>query len=94
MSNGMMDPYMAKLDGLNTYRVYLGQVVAHIKVDKQSTTGSLKLASLLTQNSVFMMARNFEASKDFAAFQQTAIQSHLNTIQFRKKHNKFDSSGR
>ena len=73
-----MDPFRENWDGVNTYRMYFGEVVAYIKVDKRSLGSPLKEYILLSGEQVTVIARNFDESKDFQSMIRTAQKSHLN----------------
>lgn len=78
MANGLMDPFREKSMGVNSYRVYFGQIVAYIKVDRRPLPAPFDRVALLVQDQVTFVARDFVKSKDFAAMRQTAISSHKN----------------
>jgi hypothetical protein len=79
IANGIMDPFAERWgDGINAYRVYFGQMVAYIKVDRRPFPAPLSKFALLVQNQVALIARDFGKSKDFAVMSRTAICSHEN----------------
>lgn len=73
---GALDPYLEMWSGINAYRIYLGQVVAYIKVDNRPFPSPLDELALCRQDSVYIAARNFTESKDLAAMRKTVEQSH------------------
>lgn len=83
MANGLMDPFHEKLMGVNSYRVYFGQVVAYIKVDRRPLPAPFDKLALLAQDQITLVARDFTKSKDYVAMRQTAISSNKNFQQAR-----------
>lgn len=73
---GLMDPFPEKWDGVNAYRVYLGRVVAYIKVDRRPFSYPLRDLALGRYDVLSIVQRDFVASKDFSAMAKTAQQSH------------------
>jgi len=78
LTTGLMDPFRENWDGVNAYRMYFGEVVAYIKVDKRPFGSPLKEYMLLSGEQVTVIARNFDESKDFQSMIRTAQKSHLN----------------
>lgn len=75
-SGAPMDPFREKWDGVNAYRLYLGEVVAYVRVDSQPFRSPLREIALLAQNSTTLIARSLSKSKDMAAMARTAKESH------------------
>jgi len=73
--HGLMDPFAERWDGVNAYRLYLGRVVAYIKVDRRPFRSPLVDLTLRRHDLTFVIQREFAASKDFAAMVKTAKQS-------------------
>lgn len=87
MTSGLVDPFASRWDnGVIVYRVYFGQVVANIKVDGRPTPRLFNQCALLAQDTVTLIARNFDTSKDFAAMKHTAFLSHKNSLKRFKKN--------
>lgn len=82
-TKGIMDPFPEKIDGVNSYRFYFGEVVAHIKADTHPFPNSLRKLALLEQPTVMLVARELSKSKDFSAMIHTVKQSHQN---YKKVH--------
>lgn len=78
LTTGLMDPFRENWDGVNAYRMYFGEVVAYIKVDKRPFRSPLKEYTLLSGEQVTVIARNFDESKEFQSMIRTAQKSHLN----------------
>ena len=85
---GLMDPFREKYDGVNTYRVYFGQVVAYIRVDKRQFEKPLRDLALCSQDKVSIVVRDFETSKDFSVMARVAKQSHRRVQNIRAQSKK------
>lgn len=72
LSHGIMDPHRSKFDGVNTYRMYLGETVAEIKVDARPFPRRLAELGLRLGAPVRVVMRDFANSKDLAAMRKTA----------------------
>lgn len=82
-SVAMLDPYPERWDGVNAYRLYLGRMVAYIKVDKQPFRTPFAKLSLQADGPCQIVSRNFSASKDLQVMKRTAITSARNSSTFR-----------
>ncbi len=76
MAHGLMDPFPEKWDGINAYRLYLGQIVAYIKVDRRPFEYPLRDLTLGRYDLLSIVQRDFATSKDFAVMVKTAQESH------------------
>lgn len=74
----MLDPYPERWDGVNAYRLYLGRVVAYVKVDKQPFRAPFANLSLQADGPCQIVSRNFAESKDLRAMKHTAVASAKN----------------
>ena len=76
-TKALMDPCPEKMYGINSYRFYFGEVVAHIKADKRPLPNILRPVVLL-RPTVILVDREISKSKDFAAMVHTVEQSRKN----------------
>ena len=74
----LMDPIREKWEGVNAYRLYLGQFVAYIRVDQQPFRAPFDKISLLRHPQLFVTSRSFTSSKDRLALIHTAVESIRN----------------
>ena len=65
-------PFAERWDGVNAYRLYLGRVVAYVKVDRRPFAAPLRDLTLGRHDLAFVIQREFAESKDFAAMAKTA----------------------
>jgi hypothetical protein len=75
-AHGLMDPFQERWDGVNAYRLYLGRVVAYIKVDRRPFAYPLSDLTLGRHEVLSIVQRDFETSKDFAVMAKAARESH------------------
>lgn len=76
--NMLMDPIREKWEGVNSYRLYLGQFVAYIRVDQQPFRPPFDKISLLREPQLFVISRSLKSSKDRLALIHTAVESIRN----------------
>jgi hypothetical protein len=88
LTTGLMNPFRENWDGVNAYRMYFGEVVAYIKVDKRPFGSPLKEYILLGGEQVTIIARNFDESKDFQSMIHTAQKSQQNQQNARQLRNR------
>lgn len=74
----MVNPFREKLDGVNFYRFYFGEIVADIKADTRPLPESLRTNALLEQTSVTLITRELSKSKDYKDTLNTIKQSERN----------------
>lgn len=75
-AHGLMDPFQERWDGVNAYRLYLGRVVAYIKVDRRPFAYPLSDLAIGRRDMLSIVQRDFKTSKDFAVMAKTAQVSH------------------
>lgn len=85
IADGIMDPFAEKLEGVNSYRVYFGQVIAYVKVDRRPFPAPFSKLSLLAQSQVTLVRRNFKLSKDFDVMKKTVMRAHENQSKLSKR---------
>ena len=61
--------------GVNAYRLYLGEIVAFIKVDQQPFPEPLRQYELLARQDLTIVARGLESSKDLQSMIHVLNQS-------------------
>jgi len=75
----MVNPFLVKLDGVNFYRFYFGEIVADIKADTRPLPESLRKHALLEQTTVVtLIARELSKSKDYKDMVNTIKESDKN----------------
>ena len=70
-SRGILNPYRERWDGVNTYRFYLGEIVAYIKVDKRPFDKPFSMLSLQHGAPFHVISRSLAASSDLLAIRRT-----------------------
>lgn len=84
-TTSLMNPHRERWGDVNAYRLYLGKIVAYIKIDQRSFNETFSKFSLRSSDPLRIISRSFAASKDLAAMQKTAIASHRNLFALRKR---------
>lgn len=74
----LVSPFREKWDGVNAYRFYLGLTVAYIKVDKRVFDEAFRNIALAPERPLYIVEREFEISKDFAALKRIAKSANGN----------------
>jgi len=74
--HGLMDPFREKWRGVNAYRLYFGDMVAYIRVDRRPFPPALEALALTRQSVLRVVERAFENSKDYGAMHRTAMLAH------------------
>lgn len=82
---GILNPYRRHLDGVSVYRLYLGQLVVEVKVDRQPFAGALSSLSLQSGAPCCIVSRSLTKSNDLQAMIKTVHTSDKNKIMFRAK---------
>ena len=70
-SRGILNPYRERWDGVNTYRLYLGEVVAYVKVDKRPFSKPFSRLSLQHGAPFHVISRSLATSNDLLAMRRT-----------------------
>lgn len=81
-TTALMNPHREKWDGVNSYRLYLGKVVAYVKVDQQQFSDPLASLSLQANGPCVLVTRNLAGSNDIKAMRKTARTSEVNRQAF------------
>ncbi len=82
-SRGILNPYRERWDGVNTYRLYLGEIVAYVKVDKRPFSKPFSMLSLQNGVPFHVVSRNLSTSNDLLAVKRTVQISADNMLTFR-----------
>lgn len=82
-TTAILDPRREKWFGVNAYRLYLGETVAYVKVDKRPFPSGMKAISLRSVSPVLVVTRAMSESKDLRAMKHTVQRSHKNKVDFR-----------
>jgi hypothetical protein len=70
--HGVMDPFAERWDGVNAYRMSLGQMVGYVKVDRRPFPAALAVLALGSDgNAVRVVSRDYLKSNDFKAMVHT-----------------------
>lgn len=80
-----LDPRREKWSGVNAYRLYLGTIVAYVKVDSRPFPPALNRLSLANSGTVMVAGRNFETSKEISAMRYTVMRAELNLAHIRNR---------
>lgn len=77
-TTGLMNPHRERWGEVNAYRLYLGKVVAYIRVDKRPLQAPFSGFSLRAAGPCRIISRRLATSKDLKAMRHTAVASHCN----------------
>ena len=85
IAQAVMCPFRERWQGVNAYRMYLGEVVAYVKVDSQPFTPQLRAHALPTSPVLTLIIRNLGDSKDLKSMIRTVRRSDANVKLMRAK---------
>lgn len=68
----IMSPFPERYDGVRCYRFFLGNIIAYIKVDKQSYKYPIVQSQLTPNQPLLLTKRNFWESKEHVVFKKMA----------------------
>jgi hypothetical protein len=85
-TGGLLNPHREKLEGVNAYRLYLGAVVADVKVDQRPFTEHLASQSLQSTGPCRLILRELQGSNDIMAMRKTIITAEANRQALRTQH--------
>lgn len=77
-TTAVLNPHREKWGGINAYRIYLGKVVAHIKVDQRPFAQPFASMSLQASGPCRLVTRALSHSKDIVAMQEIVITAESN----------------
>lgn len=81
-TTALLNPHRERWGSVNAYRIYLGKVVVHIKVDMRPFPEPFTSFSLRTGLPCRIISRKMAASKDLTAMRKTTVMSAQNRQQF------------
>lgn len=85
-TTGMMNPLRERWGDVNAYRLYLGKVVAYVKVDQRSFVEPFSSLSLHAGAPCRIISRQLSTSKDLGAMRKTVVTAEKNRERFRRGH--------
>jgi hypothetical protein len=77
-TTAMLNPHREKWDGVNAYRLYLGKVVAYVKVDQRPFGPVLASFSLRAPGPCRLITRELAGSNDLKAMRKTVLTAEAN----------------
>lgn len=84
LTTALLDPYREKWDGINAYRLYLGKVVAYVKVDQRPFNKPFSSLSLRGPGPCRLIQRKLSSSNDIKAMRKASITSAANLLALRR----------
>jgi hypothetical protein len=82
-TTAILNPHRERWGNVNSYRLYLGKVVAYIKVDKRPFESSFANLSLQSAGECRIVSRKLSQSKDLNAVRKTVGAAERNKQNFR-----------
>ena len=84
-TTAMLNPHREHWEGVNAYRLYLGKVVAYVKVDNRPFAEPFSSLSLRSGSPCRIVTRELSTSKDLIAMKRTVAVAEQNRQHFRSK---------
>lgn len=84
-TTGVMNPIRERWSDVNAYRLYLGKVVAYVKVDKRNFAEPFASLSLQAGPPCRIVNRKLSTSKDLRAMRKTVAASERNRQLFHRR---------
>jgi hypothetical protein len=85
-TTGLMNPIRERWGDVNAYRLYLGRVVAYVKVDKREFAEPISSLSLQAGPPCRIVNRRLSRSKDLQAMKKTIFAAERNRRQLRRRY--------
>jgi hypothetical protein len=85
-TTALLSPHHEKWDSVNSYRLYLGAVVAYIKVDHRPFSEPLASQSLQSPGPCRLILRELRGSNDIMAMRKTIIAAEANRQALRTQY--------
>lgn len=82
-TTSLMNPHREKWGEVNAYRLYLGKIVAYVRVDQRSFSPPFSNLSLRALGPCRVISRRLAASKDLNAMQKTVAAAERNRQEFK-----------
>lgn len=80
----LLSPVRERFDGVNCYRIFLGETVAVVKVDRRPFSSPLAVFSLRTGSPCRIVRRNFDSSMELRAMRDVATAADKRAESFRR----------
>lgn len=84
-TTGLMNPHREKWGEVNAYRLYLGKIVAYIRVDQRPFSEPFAHFSLRAPGPCRTISRRLATSKDLKAMRKTVVFSERNRQESRRR---------
>ena len=81
-TTGLMNPYRERWGDVNAYRLYLGKIVAYVRVDHRPFSEPFASFSMRSNTPCRVISRRLATSKDLSAMRRTAVTSERNRNAF------------
>ena len=81
LTDVVVSPARERWDNVNAYRLYLGKIIAYVKVDPREFPEPLSDLSLRNAGTVWAIARELDGSNDYKAMVQTAASSQRGLVE-------------
>lgn len=85
-TTGIINPQRERWGDVNAYRLYLGKVVAYVKVDQRSFVEPFSSLSLHAGAPCRIISRQLSTSKDLRAMRRTVLTAEENRERLRRGH--------
>ena len=63
---GMMDPFRERFEGINYYRMYVGEYIVYCKVDQRQPSETFRSVQLAPESPLIILARDLNKSKELS----------------------------
>jgi len=90
-TSAILDPRPERWDGIHSYRMYLGKIVAFVRVDKRPFAKPFSELSLRSEGPCRIIGRRLATSKDLDAICKTVLTSEQNKKKFASKRGRSES---
>jgi hypothetical protein len=84
-TDGLMNPHREKWGDVNAYRLYLGKIVAYIRVDKRPFAQPFAQFSLRAAGPCRIVTRRLATSRDLRVMRRTAVAADRNLQNIRRR---------
>jgi hypothetical protein len=87
-TTALLNPHREKWDGINAYRLYLGKIVAYVKVDQRPFGEPLASLSLRAPGPCRLITRELSRSNDIQAMRKAVITAEANRQALQERRGK------
>jgi hypothetical protein len=84
-TSGLMNPHREKWGDVNAYRLYLGKIVAYVRVDQRPFARPFADFSLRAPGPCRVINRSLATSKDLGVMRETAVAASRNAQDIRRR---------